>query len=219
MTAYSEQEIAAILGACDFSGVSRVVDVGGGHGRLIAAILGANPQARGMLFDQAPVVEGARDVLAQLGLATRCELTAGNFFQAVPAGGDLYLLKSILHDWDDEAAVAILSNCRAVMKSQARLMLFERVVPHGNGPSEAKLFDINMLMVLGGCERTAAEYNTLLGAAGLRMTDVIPTCSPLSLIKAVPEHAAAQVVRAGRRKQRRSTLSLDVNHDRCSHDL
>jgi hypothetical protein len=90
MTAYSEQEIAAILGAYDFSCVSRDVDVGGGHGRLIAAILGANAQARGILFDQAPVVEGARDFIAQAGLETRCELVAGDFFHSVPAGGDLY---------------------------------------------------------------------------------------------------------------------------------
>jgi hypothetical protein len=202
MTAYSEQEIAAILGAYDFSGVSQVVDVGGGHSRLIAAILSANTQARGILFDRAPVVEGARDFMARLGLGTRCELIAGDFFHSVPAGGDLYILKSIIHDWDDEMAVAILRNCRAIMKRQARLVLVERVVAPGNGPSEAKLFDINMLMVLGGCERTEAEYKNLLGAAGFRMTDVIPTCSPLSLIKAVPAHVASQVVRDGRRKKR-----------------
>lgn len=190
MTAYSEQEIAAILGAYDFSLVSRVVDVGGGHGRLIAAILGANTQARGILFDQASVVDGARDFIVQVGLETRCELIAGDFFHSVPAGGDLYILKSIIHDWDDETAVAILTNCRAVMASQARLVLVERVVPLGNGPSEAKLFDINMLMVVGGCERTESEYKHLLGAAGFRMTDVIPTRSPLSLIEGVPAHAA-----------------------------
>jgi O-methyltransferase domain/Dimerisation domain len=189
MTAYSEQEIAAILGAYDFSRVSRVVDVGGGHGRLIAAILGANTQACGILFDQAPVVEGARDFIAQLELGSRCELVAGDFLHSVPAGGDLYILKSIIHDWDDETAVAILTNCRAVMTSQALLVLVERVVPPGNGPSEAKLFDINMLMVLGGCERTEAEYKNLLEAAGFRMTDVIPTRSALSLIEGVPAHA------------------------------
>jgi tRNA A58 N-methylase Trm61 len=98
MTAYSEQEIAAILDAYDFSRVSRVVDVGGGHGRLIAAILGANTQARGIPFDQASVVQGARDFIAQVGLETRCELIAGDFFYSVPAGGDLYILKSIIHD-------------------------------------------------------------------------------------------------------------------------
>jgi O-methyltransferase domain/Dimerisation domain len=202
MTAYSEQENAAILGAYDFSCVSRVVDVGGGHGRLIAAILGAHTQARGILFDQAPVVEGARDFIAQVGLETRCERIAGDFCHSVPAGGDLYMLKSIIHDWDDETAIAILRRCRAVMKSQARLVLVERVVPPGNGPSEAKLFDINMLMVLGGCERTEAEYKNLLRAAGFRMTDVIPTRSPLSLIKGVPAYTASQVVRDRRRKKR-----------------
>jgi tRNA A58 N-methylase Trm61 len=134
MTAYSEQEIAAILGVYEFSCVSRVVDVGGGHGRLIAAILGANPHARGMLFDQAPVVEGARDFIAQLGLETRCELIAGDFFRSVPAGGDLYIVKSIIHDWDNETAAAILRNCRAVMTSQARLVLVERVVPPREWP-------------------------------------------------------------------------------------
>jgi SAM-dependent methyltransferase len=190
MTAYSEQEIDAVLAAYDFSRVSRVVDVGGGHGRLIAAILDANTQARGILFDQAPVVEGAREFIAQLGLETRCELVAGDFFHFVPAGGDLYILKSIIHDWDDETAVAILTNCHAVMTSQAHLVLVERVVPPGNGPSEAKLFDINMLMVLGGRERTEAEYKNLLRAARFQLAEVIPTRSPLSLIKGVPVHAA-----------------------------
>jgi hypothetical protein len=123
-------------------------------------------------------------------------------FIAVPAGGDLYLLKSILHDWDDAAAVAIPRNCRAVMTRHVRLVAVERVVPPGNGPSEAKLFDINMLMVLGGCERTEAEYKNLLRAAGFRMTDVIPTRSPLSLIKGVPAYTASQVVRDRRRKKR-----------------
>jgi hypothetical protein len=111
---------------------------------------------------------------------------AGDFFVAVPEGGDLYLLKSVIHNWDDEAATTILGRCRAAMQDHARLLLIERVVPPGNEPAEAKLFDINMLVVVGGRERTAGAYRALLDDAGLTMTRLIPTGSALSLIEARP---------------------------------
>lgn len=186
MTAFSEQEINAVLSAYDFSAALKVVDVGGGHGRLITAILNNNKQAHGILFDQISVLADAKNFITNAALKTRCELIAGDFFHSAPPGGDLYILKSIIHDWDDEMAIRILKNCRRVMMSDARVVLAERVVPQGNEPSEAKLFDINMLTVLGGRERTVTEYKNLLRAADLQIINVIPTSCHLSLIEAVP---------------------------------
>jgi hypothetical protein len=184
MTAFSQQEANAILEAYDFPVASKIVDVGGGHGWLITAILNAETHATGILFDQAHVIGGAKNFIAAAGLEMRCELISGDFFNAVPVGGDVYILKSIIHDWDDEKAITILKNCRTVMANDARLVLIERIVPPGNEPSEAKLFDINMLTVLGGCERTELQYKNLLDAAGLTITNVISAGSPLSIIEA-----------------------------------
>jgi O-methyltransferase domain/Dimerisation domain len=186
MTAYSEQEAAAVLGAYDFSDVSNVVDVGGGQGALLAAILSAHPHTCGVLFDQSGVLDRARNVLARAGVAGRCAVRPGDFFEAVPDGGDVYVLKSILHNWDDGRSIAILRNCRAVMRRGSKLLIIERVVPEGNEPSEAKLFDVNMLVVLGGLERTRREYNGILEDAGLGLTRVIPTKAPVSILEAVP---------------------------------
>lgn len=187
MTAFSDQEIDAILQAYDFSDVSTIVDIGGGHGYLITAILKANKEAQGLLFEQAPVLDGARNFITSMELEARCELISGDFFNAVPAGGDCYILKSVIHDWDDENASRILKNCRTAMTNNARLLLIERVVPAGDEPSEAKLFDINMLVMLGGCERTAEQYEHLLQGAGLHITNIIATSSALSIVEAVPQ--------------------------------
>jgi hypothetical protein len=186
MSAYSAQEAAAILAAYDFSGVSRVVDVGGGHGALLAALLQNHPHLSGIVFDLAPVVAGAQRLLADAGLAARATCLAGNFFDALPGGGDVYVLKSVLHNWDDAAALRILRTCRQAMARHARLLVVERVIPPGNTPAEAKLFDINMMVVVGGQERTECEYESLFQAAGFRLTRIIRTGSPLSLIEGAP---------------------------------
>jgi ubiquinone/menaquinone biosynthesis C-methylase UbiE len=186
MTAYSRQEAAAVLAACDFSNATHIVDVGGGQGAFLAAILNAYPRARGILFDREGVIDRARDVMADAGVADRCALQAGDFFDAVPGGGDVYLLKSVLHNWDDADGIAILRNCRDVMDPGSRLVIVERVVPGANEPSEAKLFDVNMLVIIGGRERAQGEYRDLLAAAGFELTGVIPTGAPVSVLEAEP---------------------------------
>jgi hypothetical protein len=186
MTAYSRQEAAAVLEACDFSNVRNIVDVGGGQGAFLAAILSSYPHAHGVLFDRESVIDRARNVLAEAGVADRCVMKSGDFFEAVPGGGDVYLLKSVLHNWDDARGIAILRNCRAVMESRSRLLIVERVVPEANDPSEAKLFDVNMLVVIGGRERTRDEYRDILAVAGFELTQVVPTRAPVSILEAVP---------------------------------
>jgi SAM-dependent methyltransferase len=186
MSGMSAQEAAAILAAYDFAEAQSVIDVGGGQGALLAALLQAHPHLAGVVLDLSPAVAGAKSLLAAAGLTARATCVAGDFFTAVPKGGDLYLLKSVLHNWDDSDVVCILRNCRTAMAGGARLLVIERVIPEGNDPSEAKLFDINMLVTVGGQERTEREYRTLLGLAGLTLARLIPTHSPLSLLEAVP---------------------------------
>jgi len=132
------------------------------------------------------VVAEAQRLFVQEGVATRCGCVGGDFFTSVPAGGEAYLLKSVLHNWDDEHSVIILKNCRRAMAEHARLLVVERVIPPGNEPAEAKLFDMNMLVVLVGLERTEAEYQALFQATGFQLTRVIPTQSPLSIIEGMP---------------------------------
>jgi ubiquinone/menaquinone biosynthesis C-methylase UbiE len=187
MSAYSGQEVVALLAAYDFGPVTKLIDVGGGHGALLAALLRAYPTLMGVLFDLPPVIAEAQQSLGETGIADRIEWVAGDFFQGLPAGGDLYLLKSVLHNWNDEQCITILKHCRQAMNQTGRLLVVERVLPPGNEPAEAKLFDINMLVVVGGQERTAADFQALLHAAGFRLTRLIPTGSPLTLVEAVPE--------------------------------
>ena len=185
MSAFSEQEIAALIGAYDFSRERRLVDVGGGHGRLLSALLRRHPRLFGTLYDLPSVVDGARE-LHESELAARSATVGGDFFEHVPSGGDLYLLKSVIHDWDDDRASRILKNCRAAMHDDSRLLVVERVVGDRSEPSEAKLFDINMLAVLGGRERTQLEHQVLLDSAGFRLTRLIATSSPLTILEAMP---------------------------------
>jgi hypothetical protein len=186
MSAYSDQEAAAILAAYDFSNLASVIDIGGGHGALVTALLLAHPQISGVVFDLPSVVAEANRRLAAAGLAERGMGVAGDFFTLVPSNGDLYLLKSVLHNWDDAACVAILRSCRRAMADHARLLVIERVVPPGNSPSEAKLFDINMLVMLGGQERTERQYQRLFQEAGFDLTRIVPSHSPLSLLEGLP---------------------------------
>ena len=184
MSSYSAQETSAICAAYDFSRFQTIADVGGGHGRLLAAILRASRDARGLLFDLPAVCAGVHETLSDAGVSERMSVVTGDFFSEVPRGAQLYVLKSIIHDWDDDAALQILANCRAAMTREARLLLIERVIGEPNVVEEAKLFDINMLAMLGGRERTAGEYRALLESAGLRLIRTLPTASPHSLIEA-----------------------------------
>lgn len=168
----------------DFSAVRTVADIGGAHGVLLAAILGANPTARGILFDLPHVIATARDAIDAQGLAERCELVSGDFFDAVPVGADLHLLKQIIHDWDDDQATQLLRNCHRALAPNGKLLLVEMVIPPDNRPSPAQAMDLNMLVVAGGRERTEDEYRQLFQAAGFRLERLIPTQSPFSVIEA-----------------------------------
>ena len=186
MSGFSDQEMTAILAAYDFSGFANVVDVGGGQGALVAALLKKYPQMRGTVLDLETVADGAQRLLADAGLTERATFITGDFFGPIPRGGDLYLLKSVIHNWNDAAAANILRGCRRAMSNDARVIVIERVIPAGNVPSEATLFDINMLVVLGSQERTEPEYRALFHQAGFALTGVVPTDSPMSLIEGTP---------------------------------
>ncbi len=186
MTSMTDREAQSVVTAFDFSSTRVLVDVGGGHGALVSAILQAYPQVHAKVFDLPSVIEGTRAHLDSVGLTARCELIGGNFFESIPVGGDTYTLKDIVHDWDDEQAVAILRNCRAAMSSSARLLIIERLIPPGNEPSSAKLIDISMLVFSGGRERTEAEYRTLLEAGGFTIKNIHPTDFEINIIEAYP---------------------------------
>ena len=168
----------------DFSTVQTVMDVGGAHGVLLATALHANPNARGILFDLPHVIATAGDAIAAEGLSERVELVSGDFFEEVPPGADLHLLKQIVHDWDDERVTRLLATCHRALNPAGTLLLVEMVIPADNRPSPAQAMDLNMLVVLGGRERTEAEYRQLLQTAGFRLHQIIPTHSPFSVIEA-----------------------------------
>lgn len=185
MTGFSHQELEAIMAAYDFSQVQHLVDVGGGEGALVVALLKAYPTLRATLFDLAPAIERAATNMTSHGLLERCALVSGDFFESVPSGGDLYVLKRVIHDWQDEQCIVILKQCRAAISLEGRLLIIERVITHGERSREGKLFDINMMVTAGGQERSDEEYASLLAAAGFRLRGVIPTTSPVSLVEAV----------------------------------
>ena len=173
----------AILAAYDFGRFDTIVDVAGGSGALLAAILGAHSHARGVLFDQQQVVDGAAPVLAAV--ADRVDIVAGSFFDAVPSGGDAYILKSIVHDWEDEQAIEILRVCRAAMSPEATLLVIERILAPPNEGADGKFSDLNMLVMPGGRERTEGEFAALLERAGLRLAQTVPTAAGFTVIEAV----------------------------------
>jgi hypothetical protein len=186
MTNFSGPEIDALVSAYDFTGIGTLVDVAGGHGSLLSAILQANPSMRGVLADMPAVIEGARRHFEAAKLADRCTVAPINFFESVPPGGDAYLMKHIIHDWDDGRATTILRNCHRAMAGKGRLLLAETVMVPGNDPEFGKWLDLAMLVYAGGCERTEVEYRDLLAAGGFRLTRIVPTQSPVSMIEAVP---------------------------------
>jgi hypothetical protein len=182
---------AAVSAAYDFGGAGTVVDVGGGQGGLLAEILGRNPQARGVLVDLPHVAAMARQTFEAAGLSARCRAEAGDFFTEVPKAGEIYLLRKVIHDWDDEKAGAILRTCRSAMAEGSRLLVIEMVVPAGNTPAYAKLLDLLMLVYAGGRERTEAAYRDLLASAGFSVSRILPTASAVSIIEARPAAGAA----------------------------
>lgn len=176
------RDVSAISGY-DFGRFATVADIGGGEGRLVRSVLRAFPAVNGILFDQPAVIERARAKIGAEGLSDRCSIVAGSFFESVPAGADVYMLKQVLHDWPDDKAAIILRNCRQAMGRQALLLAIEMVVPDDAGPSLAKLSDIEMLVATGGRERTLAEYDALFAGAGLRRTATHQTRSPFTLLE------------------------------------
>ena len=176
----------AVLNAYDFSGITKIVDVAGGLGGQLSEILKAYPKLQGVLFDLPQVIADAGSLLVAAGVKDRCELTSGSFFESVPAGGDAYILKWIIHDWDDERSVTILKNCRRAIAENGKLLLVEMIIPPGNQPDLSKLMDLNMMVMTGGCERTEADFSRLFSAAGFRLTRVVTTESMMSVIESVP---------------------------------
>lgn len=178
---------AAVVDAYDFSGFQSIVDVGGGSGALAATILQAHPRLRGVVFDLPFCEQGATEFLASAGVGERCEFAGGDFFQSIPSGADAYLLKFILHDWEDARCAQILKTCRASVSPGAKLLLVESVLPPDGGPlTDAVFGDVTMIVHTGGRERTEAEYAQLLDAAGFRLSRVVPTRVAQSVIEAVP---------------------------------
>ena len=186
MTSVSELTDATVVAGYDFSGYPTIIDVGGGHGPLLAAILAAAPASRGVLYDMAGVVASAPNLLRERNAADRVDIAEGSFFESVPGGGDAYVLKNILHDWPDEKAVQILRNVRAAAGPRATVLLIEFVIPKHDREFPGKWVDLEMLLNLGARERTAAEYRNLLSQAGFRMTRVVQTATPLSVVEARP---------------------------------
>ena len=178
-----------VVKAYDFGG-KRVMDVGGGYGELLAQALLAHPTATGVLFDMAHAISKAREAFAERGLAARCEFISGDFFDSVPAGADVYMLKSVIHDWPDDRAITILQACRRAMQPGAKLLLVERLMPErldASAQSESiARSDLHMLVALGAQERTAAEFEVLLQAAGLATLRLIETGGDYHIIEAAP---------------------------------
>lgn len=188
MTSFSAMVVPAALAVYDFSGIDVLVDVAGGHGGILTSILQKYPKMRGILMDVDHVIAGAHAKIAAMNLQDRCQAVAGDFFKAVPPGGDAYIMKHIIHDWDDERASVILKNIRTALagKSTGRVLLLEAVIQPGNAPDLAKLLDLEMLMMPGGRERTPEEFRALFARSGFEMTRIIPTESPLNVIEARP---------------------------------
>ncbi|WP_052915679.1 methyltransferase [Mycobacterium haemophilum] len=183
MTGMSGMSIGPVINAYDFTRFGTVVDVAGGHGRLLAAILASAPDAHGVLYDLPEVIAGATPLLQEMRVAERVRLAEGSFFDGVPAGADAYVLKHIIHDWDDDASVRILRNVRSASAPGTTLLLVETVIPEDNSPSVAKWTDIEMLIINDGRERTAGEYRSLFDDAGFEMIGVIDTASRFNIIE------------------------------------
>lgn len=185
MSANAHEVIASVLAAYDFSRFGTIADIGGGNGTLLAAILASHPETHGILFDQPHVVAGAPLVLTQAGVADRCQIFGGSFFETVPPGGDAYILKAILHDWEDDECLTILGVCRQAMATGTTILAIELELGPVNERPLAKLSDLNMLVSPGGRERSDDEYAALFAAAGFRYTETTSTSSGIGLFAGV----------------------------------
>lgn len=185
MTGIHGPETGAMIAAYSFDSFETIVDIGGGNGSVLLDVLRSAPRARGIVFDLAHVAERTSAMLARSDLARRCSAQGGSFFDSVPAGADAYILRHIIHDWDDDRATQILARCREAMKPGGRVLIVESVINPGNEPHPGKWLDVIMLAIPGGRERTAEEYRHLLGRAGLELSRIIPTQSPVSVIEVV----------------------------------
>jgi hypothetical protein len=186
MTSFSGPIAEAVVATYDFADAGTIADIAGGHGFLLAKVLKSAPQAKGILFDQPQVVAGADAVLQREGVDDRIEKIGGDFFREIPVEADIYLMKFIIHDWNDEQSVQILSNLAKSAKPGARVLLVESVVEEDDAvPSMSKVMDLNMLAMTGGKERTEKEYAALFEKTGFRLTRVIPTPSPMQIVEAV----------------------------------
>ncbi len=184
MTGHHGAEADPMLDAYDFSGFNDIVDVGGGNGSLLTAILRRHSQMRGVLFDLPRVVDRAQSAVEVASLRERCRFVGGSFLESVPAGGDAYVLRHVVHDWRDEDAATILRNCRNAMKPDGKILVVEIVVPAGNDPSFAKWMDL-MMVTYGGKERSEKQYRQLFAQAGLRLTRLVPTKDVISVVEGV----------------------------------
>jgi SAM-dependent methyltransferase len=184
MTELSAGAAPAIVAAYDFSGIDTLADIAGGHGFLLSQILNANPQMKGILFDMGHVISGAGEMLSAHGVEGRVETAFGDFFKEVPAA-DAYIMKHIIHDWDDERSIKILQTIHRAMKGDGKVLLAEMVIPEGNEAHPGKMLDLEMLTSPGGIERTEVEYAQLFEKAGFRLNRVVPTMSPFSVIEGV----------------------------------
>jgi hypothetical protein len=184
MTSNSAQSSVAVVNGYDFSSIRKLVDVGGGHGFLLASVLSKYSTVQGILYDRPAIVAEADKLLFAHGVTDRCELVYGDFFDSVPEGADAYMMKHIIHDWNDEQCITILENCRKAMGPSGKVLVVEMVLPEGNEPSIGKFLDLQMLQFLPGCERTEAEYRLLFDKAGLNLDRIVPTMSPFSIMEA-----------------------------------
>ena len=187
MATFTAQTSIAIAAAYDFSRFGRIADIGGGNGALMIGILRANPGLRGVVFDQPGTAERASAAISEAGLTSRCEAIGGDFFKDIPPGCDAYLLKHVIHDWNDDEAIRILSNCHRAMKSAATLIVAEGVYPKKISESElcrgATATDVNMLVSTGGRQRSEADFRALFNATGFRLTQIVSTPARLSLVE------------------------------------
>jgi hypothetical protein len=186
MSGVHGRETTAMLDAYDFTGIGTLADIGGGNGEVLSSILRTHPAMRGILFDLPTVAERTNTNIAAAGLADRCTVVAGSFFESVPPGAHAYLLRHIIHDWDDDRSVTILRNCRKAMSSAGKLLVVEGVIPPGNQPSISKFFDLAMMVLPGGMERTADEYRRLFETSGFRLRRIVPTRTWISVIEGEP---------------------------------
>ena len=191
MVALGQGSNEAVAETFDFRPFSRVVDVGGGHGQLLSAILARNPHLSGVLFDLPSGIAAARAGVG--GDLPRTELVAGDFFEAVPPNSDVYILKKVIHDWEDDRAGQILRNCRKAMLPKAKVLVAETIVPPGNEPHQIKMIDVTMLAVTGGLERSEDQYASLFADAGLRLEQVISIAARSPFYRQPPPSVRAEV--------------------------